>query len=117
MHARPTTFEGIMNTAAESPHDGDLDLRIEGHTLHVRGEIDAHSAPELGTALRTTTGDVEIDLSGVDFVDSSGLRVLIETHQLLEGRGDVLTLAHPSPAVLRMFELSAVDGYLNIRRS
>lgn len=106
-----------MSTPAASPHDGDLDLEIEGHTLRVRGEIDAHSAHQLGTALRAQDGDVEVDLSGVGFVDSSGLRVLIEAHQMIEGRGDVLTLADPSPAVQRMFELSAVDGYLNIRRA
>lgn len=104
-----------MNTPAVPPDDGDLDIRIEGHTVHVRGEIDAHSAPTLDAAVRRAPGDVEIDLSAVDFVDSSGLRVLIETHQLLAARGDTLTLTGPSPAVKRMFELSAVDGYLNIR--
>ena len=107
-----------MSTPAESPDDAkDLEIEVDDTTVRVRGEIDAHSAPALGDALRAGAGDVDLDLAGVDFVDSSGLRVLIESHQLLEERGDRLTILDPSPAVQRMFELSVVDDYLNIRRS
>lgn len=103
-----------MNTPPEPPDDGDLDIQVDGHIVHIRGEIDAHSAPALGDAVRAAVGSVELDLAEVGFVDSSGLRVLIEVHQLLEERGDVLTIANPTPPVRRMFELSAVDEYLNI---
>ena len=110
-----------MNAPAEPPDDGDLDIDIDtdidASTLRVRGEIDAHSASALGDALRAASGDVDLDLADVDFVDSSGLRVLIESHQLLEARGDTLTIVDPPPAVQRMFELSVVDEYLNIRHS
>lgn len=104
-----------MNTSAEPPDDGDLEIDIDDATVRVRGEIDAHSAPALGDALRSRAGSVDLDLAGVGFVDSSGLRVLIESHQLLEARGDTLTIIDPSPAVQRMFELSVVHEYLNIR--
>ena len=115
--ARAATPEGTMDTPAEPPDDGDIEIEIDGSTLHVRGEIDAHSAPALGDALRTHSGNLDLDLAGVEFVDSSGLRVLIESHQLLEARGDRLTIVDPSPPVQRMFELSVVDEYLNIRRN
>lgn len=105
-----------MDTAADPTDDRGLDIELDGATLHVRGEIDAHSAPALGDALRTGTGSIDLDLAAVDFVDSSGLRVLIESHQLLEERGDRLTIVDPSPTVQRMFELSVVDEYLHIRR-
>lgn len=105
-----------MNTPAVPPSDDDLDIEVDGSIVRVRGEIDAHSAASLGHAVRAAPGSIDLDMSEVGFVDSSGLRVLIEVHQLLDARGDVLTLVDPSPAVHRMFELSAVDGYLNIRR-
>ena len=103
-----------MQKPAEPPNDGDLEIDIDGATVHVRGEIDAHSAAALGAALHGGDGSVDLDLAAVD---SSGLRVLIEAHQLLAERGDTLTIVDPSPAVQRMFELSVVDDYLNIRRS
>lgn len=106
-----------MDTPTEPPDDGDLDIRIDDHTIRVRGEIDAHTAPAIADAVRGTSGDLALDLAGVGFVDSSGLRVLIESHQLLEQRGERLTILDPSPAVQRMFELSVVDEYLNISRS
>ena len=109
--------EGNMQKPAEPPDDGDLEIRTDGSTLHVRGEIDAHSAAALGAALHAGTGSLDLDLAAVEFVDSSGLRVLIEAHQQLAERGDTLTIVVPSPAVQRMFELSVVDRYLNIRHT
>lgn len=103
-----------MNTPAEPPDDGDLEIEFDDHIIRVRGEIDAHTAPSMAAALQRATGSVTLDLADVDFVDSSGLRVLIESHQDLEERGDRLTIANPSPPVQRMFELSVVDDYLNI---
>lgn len=103
-----------MNTPTEPLDDGELEIRVDDHTIRVRGEIDAHTAPAIADVVRSTDGDLDLDLAGVGFVDSSGLRVLIESHQLLEARGERLTIVDPSPAVQRMFELSVVDEYLNI---
>jgi anti-sigma B factor antagonist len=82
----------------------------------VTGEIDAHTASAIGQALDGSNGDgvVELDLSGVEFVDSSGLRALIEAHQRFEASGSSLRLVHPSPAVVRLFEISGVDDYFNV---
>lgn len=106
-----------MNTPTEPPDDGDLQIQVDDHTIRVTGEIDAHTAPAIADVVRSTDGDVDLDLAGVAFVDSSGLRVLIESHQLLEERGERLRILDPSPAVQRMFELSVVDEYLNIART
>lgn len=106
-----------MNTPPEPTDDDALEIHREPSGLRVRGEIDAHSAPQLSEALHASSGDVALDMSDIEFVDSSGLRVLIECHQLLENRGDTLTIVDPAPAVVRMFELSVVDDYLNITRS
>lgn len=88
-----------------APSDGGLTLI---------GEIDAHTAPGLGAAIEALSGDVALDLSGVEFVDSSGLRVLIDAHQSISGRGDSLSLHQPSDAVRRLLEISGVDEYLNV---
>ena len=78
------------------------------------GEIDAHTAPALAEAIHGIDGDVEIEMSGVEFVDSSGLRVLIDAHQHVDERGDHLRLVNLSDAVRRLLEISGVDDYLNV---
>ena len=81
----------------------------------VVGEIDAHTAPDISKAVARATGaSLEIDLSGVDFVDSSGLRALIEAHQRFEANGGSLTLVRPSAVVARLFDISGVGDYLNV---
>ena len=81
----------------------------------VVGEIDAHTAPDISAAVaKATTTSLEIDLSGVDFVDSSGLRTLIEAHQRFEANGGSLTLVRLSPVVTRLFDISGVGDYLNV---
>lgn len=82
--------------------------------LTLAGEIDAHTAPNLASAIARMSGDVDLDLSGVQFVDSSGLRVLIDAHQTLTARGNELRLREPSTAVRRLLEISGVDEYLNV---
>lgn len=84
----------------------------------VHGEIDAHTAPSVATALEASTLDhVVIDMSGVEFVDSSGLRVLIEAHQAAADNGGSVTLSEPSASVVRLLEISGVDGYLHVESS
>ncbi len=79
----------------------------------VRGEIDAHSSQSIREAIEQTHLDhIVIDMSGVDFVDSSGLRVLIEIHQFKQTTGGSLMLARPSAVVSRLLAISGVDGYL-----
>lgn len=81
----------------------------------IAGEIDAHTAPSISQAIAASADrSIEIDLSGVEFVDSSGLRALIEAHQTFESNGGSLTLIRPSPSVTKLFEISGVGDYLNV---
>lgn len=83
--------------------------------IAVTGEIDAHTAPAVAIALAAADQEpLVIDLSGVDFVDSSGLRVLLEAHQTRQASGGSLTVARPSPAVQRVLDIAGVVEYLNI---
>jgi anti-anti-sigma factor len=82
--------------------------------LVVAGEIDAHTAPTLAAAIEAAGPTVRVDLSAVAFVDSSGLRVLIDAHQHLSEAGGALTIASPSDPVVRLFEISGVQDYLLI---
>lgn len=83
-------------------------------SITASGEIDAHTAPSLSSAIDAAGNDVSLDLAGVEFVDSSGLRVLIDAHQRLADAGGSLTIVSPSEPVRRLLEISGVDSYLNV---
>lgn len=95
-----------------------LQITSSSDGLVVSGEIDAHTAPALAAAIADTNGaTIVVDLAGVEFVDSSGLRVLIDAHQQALDDDRALRLVNPSDAVRRLFDISGVDGYLNVDTS
>jgi anti-sigma B factor antagonist len=80
------------------------------------GELDMSSADDLlravAEALEEPGGDLTLDMSGLAFIDSSGLRALLEiSHRLAGGR---LILAAPSEQVVKVFSLVRVDTFPNV---
>jgi anti-sigma B factor antagonist len=86
-------------------------------TLRVAGEIDMSTAPSVHEgavdAIRHHP-TLDIDLSAVTFMDSSGLHVLLATRQLAERRGGHVRLMHPTPSVMRVLKVTGVDGMFEI---
>ena len=78
----------------------------------VTGEIDAHSAPELEALLgEAPSGSVILDMSGVEFIDSSGLRVLVTQQQLRTAHGHQFAVADPSVCVQRLFDMVGLTEF------
>ena len=100
-----------------SQSDELLAISPTGTGLAASGEIDAHTAPTLASAIDAAGPDVELDLAGVEFVDSSGLRVLIDAHQRLAEAGGALRITELSVPVRRLLEISGVSGYLGVDHS
>ena len=99
-----------------TPPQSRLDIQVVEAELRVSGEIDAHSAPELADRLAAMAVDRDrrLDVSGVDFMDSSGLRVLIDAHQNAEELGTRLVLVAPGTAVRRIIEVSGLTQHLHV---
>jgi len=78
--------------------------------IAVTGELDVDSADELRTALVAATQvdhtGVDIDMSGVTFMDSSGLRELIGTYKRLAVDGRQMRIVEPSERVVRLLKLT-----------
>jgi len=92
-------------------------IDLDASTLVLEGEIDAHTAPDLVARyveLPDGDGDFVIDMAKVDFIDSSGLRVVIELHQRAEGASRRLVLRTPSQPVARLIEISGLNGHLHV---
>jgi anti-sigma B factor antagonist len=86
--------------------------------VRVAGEIDLASAPELGRALEASFGDarcVVVDLSGVSFLDSSVLNVLVRGQADLAEQGIEFRVVSPSDhAVRRVFEITRLNDVLGV---
>jgi anti-anti-sigma factor len=90
----------------------------DGVVLRVEGEVDLVTAPALAMALAEATaepGDVTVDLRQVTFMDSTGLRVLLETRERLEQDGRAMRLqVDESGAVARLLDLVGVRALFHV---
>lgn len=81
--------------------------------LAVRGEMDMATVPaleeRLEAAIRESVGAFVLDLSGVDFLDSTGLGVLLRARALLGREDRALAVICPYGRVRRVFELSGLS--------
>ena len=82
-------------------------------TLEIRGDLDIAAARALGRELDdlldAATGRARVDLSGVQFMDSSALSALVRAHERARTRGQHLELANPSPACAKVLSITGLD--------
>jgi anti-sigma B factor antagonist len=95
----------------------DVGSHREGVTLVVapRGEIDLATVDILKAAVESelNTGDaLVLDLRGVAFMDTSGLRYVLELAQRSSRQEFALRVVRGPRAVQRVFEISGVEGRL-----
>ena len=86
--------------------------------VRVAGELDMPHAHDLEEALDGFSGDglrnVFVDMSEVDFVDSSGLRVLERAHARLAAEGTALVVSSPSPEAARVLTVSGLGNEIQV---
>jgi stage II sporulation protein AA (anti-sigma F factor antagonist) len=82
----------------------------------VRGEIDHHTGDPLRKALALPGGTaprIVVDLSGVTFMDSSGINILVATHNAARDAHGWLRLAAPTDSVLRTLRIVGLDAVID----
>ena len=94
------------------------DCRTDECTVvQVSGELDIATAPALCEhllALIRAGHPIVLDLTGIEFMDSSGLEVLLRCHRGAESSGTGLVLRRPSHRVVRLLELSGLSSHFTI---
>src|SRR5206468_3167697 len=60
-------------------------------------------------------GDVDVDCSGLHFIDASGLGVLAAARTACDDRGAKLVLVDPSPFLRRLLQLTDLDTVFHVR--
>jgi len=97
----------------------DTEHSPEGPLIKVSGEVDLYSSPELRKVILKTIpgakGDLVVDLSGVTYIDSSGVATLVEGLRSARENGSGFVLVKPSPAVMQVLELARLDSVFEVR--
>ncbi|MEQ1702551.1 MAG: STAS domain-containing protein [Ilumatobacteraceae bacterium] len=88
----------------------------EDGTIVVTGDIDMAGGPLLDAALSQRDDDraVVIDLAGVPFIDSSGLRSLLDGARRAHARNTEVVLRAVGPEVSRLLELTGAGSQFRI---
>ena len=81
----------------------------DGGDISLVGRFDASQTERVKAILDEIDSDIRLDLSGMDYISSAGLGVLIGTHSRLESGGKKLTLLSPTKHALTIFKLSRLD--------
>ena len=106
--------------AFEAPNFDLSEDELDEHTVVIRvaGEIHATTAPEfserLNAAIASGRTRVVLDLTGVEFIDSTGLSVLLNGLRRVTRQRGRMALVCTNPTVLRLFEVTKMDTTFTI---
>jgi anti-sigma B factor antagonist len=96
----------------------EMDLPDRTRVLSVSGEIHVTTAPELSdrltAALDAGRTRIVLDFTQVEFIDSTGLSVLLTALRRVRLSDGALVIACANPTVLRLFEITRLDATFDI---
>lgn len=82
------------------------------------GRLDSHTVGDVGDRIAAIgTGEarrVLLDLSGLDYVSSAGLRIVLRLSRLLQSHGGELKVSDAQPMVAQVLETAGFDSLLRI---
>jgi anti-anti-sigma factor len=128
LDGRPSRLErrnGSPLRSLDTPEPVGLVCRVKtialGASVQVvsaEGEVDLHTAPQLGELLRSVeSGHVILDLTEATFIDSMTLNILIASDKHLRGEGREFAIAAGNPTVARIFEITGLERALDVHRT
>jgi len=99
-----------------------VEIQVRNHqsaaVIEVRGEVDLYTSPQMREAIVGTasarTPTVVVDLSSVEYMDSSGVATLVEGLQLSRGYGGAFRLAGLGGAVREVFKFAKLEKVFEI---
>jgi len=105
---------------------GELEVAGGSAIVTLRGELDAHDAPRLremfaGALERASAAGghprLVLDLRAVDFLDSSALGAMVGALRRTREAGGELAVVLPEGQARRIFEITGLEGVLDVRET
>ena len=95
-----------------------IDRQDAGTVVRLGGEIDMHVSPELHRSLAELCAEkpkrLVLDLSAVEYLDSSGIGSLVEIYRRIMKDDGRLILLSPSERVTGVLEITKLDQFFTI---
>lgn len=94
-----------------------IDSEQSDPLVTVVGEVDADNCADFGSLLLTAPSEgelVHLDLSGLSFIDSSGISELVRVGDEFSSRGQALKIKNPSDAVRRVLDITGLLEHFGI---
>ena len=102
----------------------DVEIKESEGMLEIvlRGEIDHHSAVNIRGRIDAQIEGLHpqktvMDLSGIEFMDSSGLGLIMGRYALMRKLGGAFAVKNPNPRIVKIFELAGLEKIVSIERS
>lgn len=95
----------------------DIEKKIENGklTLSVSGRLDTNTSPDLEAELAFDgVTEVEFDFSGLEYISSAGLRVIMSAHRAMSACGGTMCVSHPNNMVKSVFDMTGLSGAIAI---
>ena len=85
----------------------------------IKGEIDHHGAVGVRARIDAKISEISpkktvIDLSGIEFMDSSGLGLIMGRYALMQKMGGTLSVRNPNDRIVKIFEMAGLDKIVEI---
>ena len=88
-------------------------------TVTITGHLDTNTAPgleaEVTSALEGVT-ELRFDLTGLIYISSAGLRVLLTLHKTMAKAGGTFLILHPCDEVMEILDMTGFASFLNIEK-
>ena len=96
---------------------------MNGGVLSIKptGDIDHHSAKNMreaidGLIIKNNPAELELDLSAIDFMDSSGLGLVLGRYKKQSDIGGTFKIINPSRRIMQILQLAGVEKIIKIER-
>lgn len=91
-----------------------FEITMNDKTLVLSGRFDASQVEKAAPVFESIEESVTADLSGLDYISSAGIGVIVKAHKRLHASGHAIRLVNPTPHVRNVFHYAGLAGILGL---
>lgn len=91
-----------------------LDIRVSGDTVFLSGRFDSSQVEKAERVFSELVKSTAVDLSGLDYLSSAGLAVLVLAYKRLHDEGNELRLQNPTEPIRILLRVAGLDRVFTI---